>query len=58
MSVLISAASPDLNGWRYDVKSDLEDNEYPPAEKLTWLSQIMETHYYFIHKSFIQHRLE
>ena len=40
MSALISAASPEKNGWKCQVESDLGDNEYPPAEKPTWLSQV------------------
>ena len=42
MLALISPTGPDKNGWKYQVKSNLGDNGYPPAERPTWLSQIME----------------
>ena len=40
MSALISAANPENDGLDYQVKSNLGKNEYQPAEKPTWLSQI------------------
>ena len=49
MTALISATSPERKrGQEYQVKSDLGDSEYQPAEKPTRLSQInlREIHYH------------
>ena len=46
MSTPISAGSPEKNEWNYQVKSNLEDNRYPPAEKPDWLSQLNPIFYH------------